>query len=295
MTTYSRERYISHGDDIPMVGLKTAERVAEHVRFPSSPTPLNPFKLNREGVPYYIASLDTIDTILEIADETEMAQNAPDYIRQLMPASVRGALTLRFQESTFKVPNQHTPLELFDKAEMGCASPEELIGLLELDPEISSVELAKLSHPYEWGATENMDRAVTDAISQFEIDVNEDPDVRYILAGVDDVQNTRAVNIVRKMNLGVIDGVHGPLNVVKRDSYLVDLEADVDGFPEMRKECQRFINKIYRENPKSGGKPVRYNHGHNRLHGVIESGLNNKDAVDYLYPAVSSYYVHTIS
>ena len=294
MTTYSRVEHGSHGENIPWVGLKSAERTADHVRLPWSPTPLNPFKLSRDSKPYLTASLETIDRVLDGVLETPMAKDAPDYVQQLMPSSVRGALLRRFYGAHAKVASDHTPLELFDKAEMGSASPEESIALLELDPAISSVELAKLSHPYQWESAEHMDmdKAVVNALETFGFQASEDPAVRYILAGVDDIQDLHAVNMVRKVDLGIIDGVNGPMNVVKRDSYLLDLAADIDGFADVRKECQRFVNGIYRENPKFGGKTVRYDHGHNRLPNVVEAGIRN--SADYLYPAVSSYYVHTI-
>ncbi len=288
MTTYSRESFVFHADTEPGGPIKT-ERKLDQVRLPWSPTPLNPYKFSRDGQPYMMASLDTIDRIMESTSELELANNAPFHIKQLMPSSVRGALTRRFHAATLKVPTGDTPLELFKKAENGSASPVELIALLELDPSMSSVEVAKYSHPYEWDVTEQMDKTVTDALDKFDFTVNNDQPVRYIFAGADNMQDPSAVTIVRKVDIGTIDSVNGTLNVVKRDSYLLDLAADFDGAADVRKECKRFISGVNRNNPDGfDGAPARYNKDF--LPVVLDEGIDSY--ADYVYPAVSSYYLH---
>lgn len=295
MSTYSRED--SNLRDEHGVGPRSAEQTAELVRVPWSPTPLNPDAVRKDDELYLRASLETIEALIDKADKHAMENDIPARVHGLIEPSLITALFKRFENNSGKrLSSGHSEetKALFTKAEIGAANPHELIALLDQAPELEAVELSKMSHPYEWRVTRAMDEAVVDAVYDWNIQLlDEEPlsQPSHYFARADDHADPGAVVVVRKQNIGTIDGLHAPMHVVKRDSYIVDLKHPL--MRRTQKECADWLAAIGKDEglqDKFGGNKFKYD-GEELSH-AVESALTYDYHGGYLYPTVSSYYVH---
>lgn len=106
-----------------------------------------------------------------------------------------------------------------DNARMGLATPEELFTLLVDYPELRSLELAKLSHPFDFDATHDMDEALEDLILGADGEIL-DGDPRYKVKRVD--ANTPAAIILRKRDMMDFPMEGGAkVRIVHRQGFLV--------------------------------------------------------------------------
>jgi len=108
--------------------------------------------------------------------------------------------------------------ERLQRALDGTASPEELFTLLADNPEIGSLELAKLSHPFDFAATETMDRELDGLMLASGGELLDD-EPRYKLKRVD--ESIPAGILLRKQNLMDFPVDEGIVRVVRRQGFLV--------------------------------------------------------------------------
>jgi hypothetical protein len=158
----------------------------------------------------------------------------------------------------------------------GTATPEELFTLLVDMPEIGSLELAKLSHPFDFGATDTMDRQMDDLMLTSEGELlDEDP--RYKLKRVN--QDIPAGIILRKQDLMDFPITDGVVRIVQRRGFLV--------FQGEGKENEPHFDRLLK-NPKN----------HRALFAMTESTINDSPGVrpfGWVQPQATSYYAKFVA
>lgn len=114
-----------------------------------------------------------------------------------------------------------------ESAKNGTATPFNLLGLLTDYPKLGSLELAKLSHPLDSAATEEMDAEVRYALACKGFEFIDTP-ARYKTKTIR--PHIPAVTILRKQTVAELDLPDGLLQVVQRKAFLVrgDVEARKD-------------------------------------------------------------------
>lgn len=124
-----------------------------------------------------------------------------------------------------------------ESAKNGTATPFNLLGLLIDYPKLGSLELAKLSHPLDSTATEEMDAEVRYALACKGFEFIDTPG-RY------KTKTTRphipAVTILRKQTVAELDLPDGLLQVVQRKAFLVR------GDDEARKDNDTHLDRLVR-------------------------------------------------
>jgi len=154
----------------------------------------------------------------------------------------------------------------------GTATPDELLHLLESYPELESIELAKLSHPFDFAETGDMESAVRIAIGQAGGEIVGGQRARYKLKRTDGA--LMAMIFVRKQIVGHVPTEQGNLEIVERRSLLT-LDTSENG----------RVMKHYIENDESP----------EALHAItvaIERRLSRGELEDtgWLFPTTTSYY-----
>jgi hypothetical protein len=104
-------------------------------------------------------------------------------------------------------------------AKNGTATPSDLLSLLVDYPNLESLELAKLSHPLDSRATVPMVESVSGALVAQGGDLLHDEKARYKLKRLD--PTIPAAIVLRKQVISRQDVVHGIIEVVQRQSFLV--------------------------------------------------------------------------
>jgi hypothetical protein len=168
--------------------------------------------------------------------------------------------------------------ERVEKAKNGTASPSELLGLLMDNPKLGSLELAKLSHPLDAGATEEMDSEVMFALGRAQFGFVDE-------AGRYKTKTTRpdipAMTVLRKQTVAELDLPDGLLQVVQRRAFLVR------GDDEARAENDVHLDRLVRN-------PDR----HDEVYEKIETWYpyarqlppERESARKWLQPLATSYY-----
>ena len=174
-------------------------------RLPYGAVPLDPWRANfyHRQQTYWDASVQRIQRKLRatmVDQDWFRTQDQAHELHGLMHASLIQSHYSRLDKNALVDVRALDGLKdpRLDNARAGVATPEELFTLLVDHPELGSLELAKLSHPFDFEATQDMDEALDDLIlgSEGEI-LDEDP--RYKVKRVD--PNLPAAIILRKRNL----------------------------------------------------------------------------------------------
>jgi len=115
----------------------------------------------------------------------------------------------------------------YEKAKNGTATPAELLALLMEYPKLESLELAKLSHPLDFQATQEMDDEVMYSLAWMGFDFLDEPG-RYKTKSYK--AELPAATVLRKQTIAERQTESGTLQVVQRRAFLVrgDEEARAD-------------------------------------------------------------------
>jgi len=282
------------------VWFPSAERSAKLAREPWAPTPLNPNMVYKDGRIYMNAAVETIDEIVADASRYAEKHDVPDHVNALVWPSLMGALMKRFENNSGKhlLPGRSTEVvSHFAKAELGASTPRELIALLDEAPELEGVELAKISHPYEWHATREMDELVADAILGYGISpLEDDATPRYYFTRADNPNDPKSIVVIRKEPVGVLADTKNKVKIMKRNSYIVDLSHPLlqRDYGQVYEEFIEWLDivkedKNLRKAVQGGGK-LRYDEP--KLAAASETALEFDAHNEYLYPTTSSYYAY---
>jgi hypothetical protein len=261
-----------------------------------APTPLNPYDLKKDGVGYILSAQEVIRGVFE-ENLARLKERPSEAVIGLLETSVMSALFRRFENNG----NKNVPLdcddvsaELFYKACLGQAMPDELIVLLQRVPVLASIELAKQTHPFDWNATGEMDITIDNMLNRqhFAKRGNErSQNARYYYIRSDDLDSPTAVMFVRKADLGVMPtGTNGAIVVVQRDSFVLDLKrcetktvfAEIE--PWLRQSETRQQMKNLKKIPFTGVATTQF------LALQLETRADLRSSA--MYPGVRSYYAH---
>jgi hypothetical protein len=165
--------------------------------------------------------------------------------------------------------------ERVQRAFSGIATPAELFTLLADKPEIKSLELAKLSHPFDFAATDEMDRELDELMlaSGGEL-LGEDP--RYKIKRVDDT--IPAAMILRKQDLMDFPVDDGIIRIVQRQGFLV--------FQGEGQEDEPHFDRL-----------LKNNKNHRALFAMTESYVTHSPKMHrfgWVQPQATSYYAKVL-
>ena len=249
-------------------------------RLPYGAVPLDPWKaLHPEnGMPYYNTSLDRIAMMAGSAVEAAIGDGRlrnPDTaasMHDLLLVSLIDAHTRRL------LHNSHANLEdvasiaervTFEAALEGTARPDELYDLLRAHPEMGSIELAKLTHPFDFTGSAEMDGVVRELLAHRIEPVEEKP--RFKVKRVD--PNLPALIVVRKQVVGAELLDDGFIELIERRSLLV--RGDDEATAQVP-----YVDRMIK-NPER----------RDELTDRIESQLPDADnSTVWLQPTTTSYY-----
>jgi len=198
---------------------------APRQRLPYGAVPLDPWRAGGEHVRnlYSLASISRIERGLRrtMIDQDWFRQDERAHdIRTLMRNSLISSHFTRIDRNN----GFHTGtfMDLADPrvewARQGLATPEELFTLLVDYPDIGSLELAKLSHPFDFAATNDMDRAMDELMLGVDGELLDD-EPRYKLKRTE--LGIPAGIVLRKQDLMDYPTQHGTIRVVQRRGFLV--------------------------------------------------------------------------
>jgi hypothetical protein len=249
-------------------------------RLPYAAVPLDPWRAKHPntGSSYYATSLNRISDITDrsiataIEDGRILSVDTAQALHHFIGTSLLDAHTRRIMHNGqtnlegISEPESVEPLTL---AMDGLAHPDELYRLLRDNPQLGSVELAKLSHPFDFNASEEMDDVVRSVIaSEGEL---HDEVPRLKVKRVDG--SIPASIVVRKRVVGAQMVEGGFIEVVERRSLLV--RGDEEATTEMP-----YVDRILKN-------PAR----RDELAELINARLKDPDPETvWLQPTTTSYY-----
>lgn len=121
------------------------------------------------------------------------------------------------------------------RAKEGVATPADLLGVLVAYPKLESLELAKLSHPFDEKAPAPMDAAVFGALDAMEFQLlDEDP--RYKMKRVN--ETIPAGVALRKQAVAELATDNGTIQVVHRQSFLVRADEGASADPYLERKIK---------------------------------------------------------
>lgn len=256
--------------------------VISRQRLPYGAVPLDPWhaRTDHESSLYSVASIKRIERNLRntmIEQDWFRGDDRGHQLYTLMRDSLLSSHFARIERNNaYGVEDQMDegdPRVFY--ARRGLATPAELFELLIGYPKRQSIELAKLSHPFDFAASNDMDRAMDELLllSGGEL-LDEDP--RYDLKRID--PEIPAGVLLRKQDLMDLKTEHGTLRVVERRGLLVYQGVGMDD--------ERHFDRLLK-NPKNK----------TALHALTEQYLYEPDKHLYgwVQPQATSYYAKYIT
>jgi len=204
------------------------ERERWHMTYAATPLNARAMRVDERTL-YVHEALRYVNDILHDAVK-EFPHISPRVFGHLEIAA-QGALFSRIEENEQKtIPTDcdERSAELFMRACEGIASPDELLELLRRYPlALQSLELAKQTRVGDWRATQGMDTVMAGTLDYHDAYLRSSErtqNVRYSITRIDDTTSPEVATFVRKADQGVVIAYDGtPINVVQRDTYVVDL------------------------------------------------------------------------
>ena len=192
-------------------------------RLPYGAVPLDPWRARTDHTNnlYSIASIARIEKTLRhtMVDQDWFRHDERAHaIHALMRDSLLGSHFARIDRNRGFAVDMDAADPRVDFAQKGSATPEELFTLLVDYPEIASLELAKLSHPFDFAATNEMDRAMDDLMLGVEGELL-DSEPRYKLKRMN--PGVPAGIVLRKQDLMDFPTENGMIRIVQRRGMLV--------------------------------------------------------------------------
>ncbi len=194
-------------------------------RLPYGAVPLDPWRANfyHPAQPYVNSSMRGIYKKLQatMVEQDWFRHDGRSYqLHKLMEESLRHSHLTRIEKNADIDLSLIEGLDhpLLEYAKTGTATPEELFTLLVDRPALGSLELAKLSHPFDLEASHEMDEAMVDLILALASE-NEEPDkANFTSTGqiLDDKPRYKVKRVDAKL----------PAAVVLRKQDLMDFPVD---------------------------------------------------------------------
>lgn len=215
-----------------------------------SPTPLSPWELravDEHGVEssYYERSLKRFEELID-----PYRDNYPKWLVTAVETSLMSLHSTRcdrnfgaYMEQQKQVPYNELSLEaqeLMDAALTGRLTIAELLKLHGMDISLSSTELAKESHCFEWDIS-GMKKAVREGVEEAAPDAiwnTETASCRYAFYRVvlDEKQRPKGLVVVRKRNVAALEDKS---TVVERSTYVIRFDDE-----ELPREFQELAEQL---------------------------------------------------
>ena len=240
-------------------------------RLPYGAVPLAPWRALDHEDPdrlYSVASVDRIEDRLvrTMHDQGwfENVENAPALFEVMRTAVVDSQM--RRLDRNNPVLSREEMLaksdERMGRALDGTASPGELLELLQVYPELGSLELAKLSHPFDFEASREMDGVMTELILNSEDVTLLDQAPRYKMKRA--AAEIPAAIVLRKDALANIRTAKGAIQIIERRGLLVykgeGMETETH-FDRLVKNPERFPVLVGKINAYLGDSTQRTPYG----------------------------------
>lgn len=253
--------------------------------------PLDPWRAehpSRPGVPYFVASLESIEEIADASFSRPGAKGLSGELRDLVKVALWGTQTQRVDYNH----DHPIPAELrgsdpaLERACLGTATPADLLDVFLRYPDMQSVELAKLTHPFDFGATDEMNNVITRLLSE-RLNSNEPMgSPRYRVKRL--FNEIPAQIIVRKRDVDVIDPNASEFElcrVIERTSLLLrgDKEAQ-NGYDAA--SWERF-GRILKG---AGADPEKLSDLTKRIELQLANGIRPL----WMQPLTTSYYIRRV-
>ena len=214
----------------------------ERQRLEYGAVPLNAWTaVEPDGVTKYsLASLERIDNKVTAAmnDAKERgwvtSPELADALHQFVAVSLYNSQWSRINlNPTISLGSVDENDPLVVRAKDGTATPSELLAVLAAYPKLGSLELAKLSHPLDTVATEEMDN---DIYTMFDSEHGVLSLPHYKMKRTDSSAPTPipAAIILRKQHLFS----HGAIQIIQRKSFLVRGDDEVPNSEQMRRNIR---------------------------------------------------------
>lgn len=170
----------------------------------------------------------------------------------------------------------------YERAKNGTATPGELLSLLIDYPKLNSLEIAKLTHPLDTGATAEMDSEVMYTLAYMGFEFVDEPGRYKTKTKRPDVP---AITVLRKQTIGELEAETGAVQVVRRQAFLVRGDAEA-----------------VRENDMHLDRMVAGEGRHHEIYDKIEAGMPYVGLVPevalrerkWLQPLATSYYAKLV-
>lgn len=170
----------------------------------------------------------------------------------------------------------------YERAKNGTATPGELLSLLVDYPKLNSLEIAKLTHPLDMGATDEMDSEVMYTLAYMGFEFIDEPGRYKTKTKRPDVP---AITVLRKRTIAELEAEAGVIQVVRRQAFLVRGDAEA-----------------VRENDMHLDRMVASEGRHHEIYDKIEAGMpyvgfvpqEALKARKWLQPLATSYYAKLV-
>jgi len=280
----------------PEAARQTFERLAL-TRPDYAATPLNPYSLQEENGAYIRGAQQYVESILD-TNLLALKQKPPKEVIDLLEVSVNSALFSRAAENqgkTIPVDCDDEAAKLFIKACQGFATPAELLALFVRYPQgLESIELAKQTHPFDWRATDDMDVAVDEALTEhsaFSLRGSErTQNVRYYLTRADNMTNPAAIILRRKADIASARLDDGSAIAVQRDSFVLDVTHP--DLTRARGEILKNIACLQADADVDKGVLYQGAAVSDFINTQLTTNVERRSAA--IYPGVRSYYVKSV-
>ncbi|MFS8120654.1 MAG: hypothetical protein ACMG55_19520, partial [Microcoleus sp.] len=257
----------------------------EYKRLAFSAVPLDPWTAKHPlelGTPYYIASLDHIDKIVSESFELSGGFGLGHELEELVKVSLWSAQSQRLQYNH----DNPVPLELraadvrVERACQGYASPEEVLDIFLDHPEFHALELAKLTHPFDYAAADEMTERMTRVLDE-RLGARppvENPHYKLKRKELD----TQALVLARKASTNI--NVNGEqLCVVERKSFLLRGDAGAVSNYDIDRQ-KRHVRLVMNDERLD------------ELTGRVEVFLSQGETPPrWLQPLTTSYYIYRVT
>lgn len=284
-----------------MLGREAGFRVPLTGREPHVATPLDAWRVSdADGTSYVEASIRLAER--RLADHEEASGIVtPAWLKDFISISLNAAITKRCVQNTevlhrhnknqFAIENDDLK-DVFERAKVGDASPAELIWLVTELPTIPSVELAKLSHPFDWQTSLAMDTVVNTSINEL------DPNARWRGRGANPrhklmratrEDNPRAIILTRKRDVA---SMWNRTLVVKRSSLVLRFDDEVSVPRQLQLAAKTWVSLAKQRDAKDSMDMAAKAVG-----GFVEEALAlpYNQRPEWLLPTATSYYAIDLS
>lgn len=279
----------------PIPQLLFPELKDEFERPSYAPTPLNPYGLMKDGIPYVTHAHNVVMDVFT-KNLSHLPVRPADVVVDLLETSITGELFRRFENNSGKIlpaDCDEETSQLFVAACLGSATPGQLIELLGRRPgDLESIELAKHTQPFDWNATVEMDVAIDTILDESHFakrGSERTQNTRYYYVRSDNNQQPSAAIIVRKADMGVRPcGTDSDMIVVQRDSFVLDLMHEET--QAIGQEVRAWLQSEEARTRIIGNKKARYIGA--TLTQFISTQLTTRSDLRSraLYPGARSYY-----